>query len=231
MMKKVTRLDFQIMMLERLGPRISEVEKLKLGNLKEQKDRLAELGIEMKATMVPRFPSYCNLISTGASSGQDQVQELVLESVNSEMSKDVNEAPIEAASDSREIDLNGESVPSNSDRDASEVRSDIKKKSEKAHQNKLLRDKVYQKQRRGVKAMEKAREKVNIKKLETMIAAKIEKKERLKDVGEELQSRLISVQVETKAVLKLIKESEKSENIMKEKYKLVFKHHSKCMQT
>ena len=64
-----------------------------------------------------------------------------------------------------------------------------------------------------------------------MIAAKIEKKERVKDLGEELQSRLISVQVETKAVLKLIKESEKSETIMKEKYKLVFKHHSKCMQT
>lgn len=55
-MKKVTQLDYQIMILERMGPNISSIEKNKLRNLKEQKKILAEEGIELKGTVVPRFP-------------------------------------------------------------------------------------------------------------------------------------------------------------------------------
>ena len=55
-MKKVTQLDYQIMILERMGPNISSIEKNKLRNLKEQKKILAEEGIESKGTVVPRFP-------------------------------------------------------------------------------------------------------------------------------------------------------------------------------
>merc|ERR1719318_505759 len=53
------------MLLERMGPNISNSEKNKLSNLKEQKKRLAEQGIEMKGTVVPRFPCLPNDKRTG----------------------------------------------------------------------------------------------------------------------------------------------------------------------
>ena len=55
-MKKVTQLEYQIMILERMGPNISSIERNKLRNLKEQKKIMAEQGIELKGTVVPRFP-------------------------------------------------------------------------------------------------------------------------------------------------------------------------------
>ena len=52
----------------------------------------------------------------------------------------------------------------------------------------------------------------------------------MKILAEQLQSRLTTLQIETGAVEKLIKESGKSQALMKEKYKFAYKHHIKCAQ-
>ena len=54
-MKKVTQIDFQIMELESRSFTLSAIERLKLSNLKEQKTLMANQGIKMKASLVPRF--------------------------------------------------------------------------------------------------------------------------------------------------------------------------------
>ena len=55
-MKKVTQIDYQIILLEGMGSRISEIESRKLYNLREQKKLMDTHGIKMKATTVPWFP-------------------------------------------------------------------------------------------------------------------------------------------------------------------------------
>ena len=55
-MKKITQIDYQIILLEKMGPNISAFEKCKLESLKEQKCLMATHGIELKATVVPKFP-------------------------------------------------------------------------------------------------------------------------------------------------------------------------------
>ena len=52
-MKKITQLDFQIINLEKMGPKISPLEKCKLDNLREQKCFMKENGIVLKPTMKP----------------------------------------------------------------------------------------------------------------------------------------------------------------------------------
>ena len=52
--------------------------------------------------------------------------------------------------------------------------------------------KFYQKQKREAKAREKDQVKVNLEKLKNIVAAKIEKKTKMKTLGKQLQSRLTS---------------------------------------
>ena len=54
-MKKVTQIDYQILELESRSSKLSPIERLKLSNLKEQKTLMANQGIKMKASIVPRF--------------------------------------------------------------------------------------------------------------------------------------------------------------------------------
>ena len=54
--KKMTQTDYKIELLERIGPEISDVEINQLNSLKERKSLMAKLGIENKATIVPKFP-------------------------------------------------------------------------------------------------------------------------------------------------------------------------------
>ena len=55
--QKVTQIDYQIEMLVEMGAEKTDAGRLQLSNLKERKSLMAELGIESKATLVPRFPS------------------------------------------------------------------------------------------------------------------------------------------------------------------------------
>ena len=101
---------------------------------------------------------------------------------------------------------------------------------ELVHEKKLKRDRKWQTHLREKKAQEKAQEKENIEKLKKMVERKTEKKFQMEALGENLRSELLSYQIETQAVLKLIKEKERSHVVMKEKYKLAFKHRTSCLQ-
>jgi len=92
-MKKVTQIDYQIVLLERMGPNMSAIEKIKLDNLKEQKAFMAEKGIEMKGTVVPRFPPGTD----GIRKGRFQHVADSLEDVTRDKNKDVEEAENENA--------------------------------------------------------------------------------------------------------------------------------------
>ena len=110
-------------------------------------------------------------------------------------------------------------------------RKSIKKnkmKPEEVHEKKLAKDRLRQQKIRSKTAMKIYQEKNNIEKLETMIQRKTEKITSLKTMKERLKSELFSSELETQAVVKLINEKENAEKVMKEKYKLVFKHHSVC---
>ena len=54
--KKVTLIDYQIFLLEARGSNLSMFEQNKLNSLKEQKTLMEEQGIQLKPTIVPRFP-------------------------------------------------------------------------------------------------------------------------------------------------------------------------------
>ena len=55
-MKKITRLDFQIINLEKMGSNISPMEKCKLDNLREQKCFMQENGIVLKLNWLVIYP-------------------------------------------------------------------------------------------------------------------------------------------------------------------------------
>ena len=103
-----------------------------------------------------------------------------------------------------------------------------KMKPEEVHEKKLARDRLRQQKIRSKSAMKINQEKKNIEKLEIMIQRKTEKITSLKTLKERFKLDLLSSELETQAVVKLIYEKENCEKIMKEKYKLVFKHHSVC---
>ena len=220
---KVSEIDYKILILKNKDSPLSEKEKERLDSLTEQKSLQESCGLKLNKTA--KIPSHwisddetsCNAPKTTSSR---------LESFR-ETSKSVK---IDELTDV--VEVNG-SMELGAGKLGASNGSDCEKTnklSEKAQQNKLLRDKFYQKQKREAKAREKDQVKVNLEKLKNIIAAKIEKKPKVKTLGEQLQSRLTSLQIETQAVDQLIKEREKSVVLMKEKYKLVYKHHNKCLQ-
>ena len=66
--------------------------------------------------------------------------------------------------------------------------------------------------------------------LERMIALKIEKRAGMRACGDQLEKKLVSLKLEIQAVEKMISEREKSEAVMKEKFRLVYRHQSRCMK-
>ena len=55
--QKMTQIDYQIEMLVEMGAEKTDAGRLQLSNLNERKCLMAELGIESKATFMPKFPS------------------------------------------------------------------------------------------------------------------------------------------------------------------------------
>ena len=55
--QKMTHIDYQIEMLLQMGAERTEIGRRQLSSLKERKCLMADLGIENKATIVPKFPS------------------------------------------------------------------------------------------------------------------------------------------------------------------------------
>ena len=106
-MKKVTQIDYQILVLENMGSNMSAIEKLKLSNLKEQKTLMAKQGIELKASLVlPRFLPPSRKTIQGDSSQSLGSKEVVVRKLESEESMEgadgatmqVKEASIEKLS-------------------------------------------------------------------------------------------------------------------------------------
>ena len=95
-------------------------------------------------------------------------------------------------------------------------------------ENKQKRDRLRQVKIRKIAKQKQELEVVNIEKMKEMILRKEEKLSEMKNKTDRLELDLLSCEDEIQAVLKTIKESEKSEGIMKEKYKSVYKHHSAC---
>eukprot|EP00092_Neocalanus_flemingeri_P003165 GFUD01003383.1.p1 GENE.GFUD01003383.1~~GFUD01003383.1.p1 ORF type:complete len:287 (-),score=98.98 GFUD01003383.1:37-897(-) len=110
-------------------------------------------------------------------------------------------------------------------------RSDISEKKEDpeiTREKKNERERLRQKTLRGAEAQKKNQEKVNIAKLKEMIEKKTKKIAGLEAMTDDLKKKIVECDIETKAVLKLIKGKEQAEEIMKGKYKVVFKHMTKC---
>ena len=110
-------------------------------------------------------------------------------------------------------------------------RSDIKKNKmtpEEAKKKKQARDILRQTKIRKAKASKDSKEKMNIEKLKKIINGKTDKICELKKKTEELNSYLMSIEIESQAVEKLIIEKENAGVLMKKKYKLAFSHNSVC---
>ena len=205
---KVSEIDYKILILKNRDSPLSVEENRRLESLIEQKAFQESCGLLInKTTKIPSEWVYKNETSCNASKTSKSV---INDKVNNVMEED-------GSMDLGTGKLEGRDCEKTS-------------KLSKAQQNKLLRDKIYQKQKREAKSREKDQEKANLEKLKNIVAAKIAKKTEMKTRGEQLQSKLTSLQIETQAVEQLIKEGGKSEVLIKEKYKLVYKHHNKCVK-
>ena len=103
-MKKVTQIDYQIILLEGMGSRISEIESRKLNNLREQKKLMDTHGIKMKPTTVPWFPPcpskhsggvLASLEAKGLGGATDDVESIAVESENDVESAAVDSDDVE----------------------------------------------------------------------------------------------------------------------------------------
>ena len=202
-MKKVNRLDIQITFLESLGSTISAMEMKKLENLKERQRAMVEAGIELIATEVPYPPTRKSRMSN---------QQVLRE-------KDV---PVTKKKKYQE-------VSNHEDANVGELgeKGGKKEMSAEAKERKRVRDNLYQKSKKEKK---KTQEMVNREMLERMIAVKIEKRAEMSACGDQLEKKLVSLNLEIQAVEKMISEREKSEAVMKEKFRLVYRHQSRCMK-
>ena len=99
---------------------------------------------------------------------------------------------------------------------------------EEAHVKGLERDRVRQGKIRAKNALTKKLSLGNVSKLKRMIKRKEDYILQLEVAGKDLKADLVRFEVENQATVKLIKDKEKAEVVVKEKYKLVFKHHSAC---
>ena len=97
---------------------------------------------------------------------------------------------------------------------------------EEAREKKAKKDREWQKKVREARTMKIIQETENIKKLNRMILKRTDKIQQMNLMGESLRSELLEHKFENEAIVKLMKEKVKAECIMKQKYKLVFKHHS-----
>ena len=95
-------------------------------------------------------------------------------------------------------------------------------------EKKLERDRLRQKEIRRGENQKKIGGRANAKKLKEILYNKEMKLSEMKNKTEDLKSELLVCDLETHAVEKMLKEKEKLEFLMKEKFKMGFKHHSGC---
>ena len=125
-MKKITQIDFQIMMLEEMGPKISAIEKCKLDNLREQKCLMQKSGIELKPTMVPKFPSRPNTKRRGSC-----VQPAGQKNAESLTKKPVSDVETKATEVVEQVSINEDEVSKSGAKTDSQVKSGLHEKKNK----------------------------------------------------------------------------------------------------
>ena len=95
-------------------------------------------------------------------------------------------------------------------------------------EKKLERDRLRQKEIRRGENQKKIEGRANVEKLKEILYNKEMKLSEMENKTEDLKSELLACDLETHAVEKMLKEKEKLESLLKEKFKMVFKHHSGC---
>ena len=101
---------------------------------------------------------------------------------------------------------------------------------EEAHIKKLARDRLWQKNVRVENSAQKLQTKSNRERLEIMIKSKKDKLIRREMEKQEIEADLMKCKADNEVVLKLLKEKEREEVFVKEKFKKIFKHQSVCKQ-
>ena len=114
--KKVTQIDFQIELMERIGidSELSQVEINQLNSLRERKVLMAKLGIENKATIVPKFPAkqLTNKAIKVKSSVGEQIKSnsVALKSSKDDQSREQVDPQCEEVIDNKILDSAGKKV-------------------------------------------------------------------------------------------------------------------------
>ena len=253
-MKKVTQIDYQILELESRSSKLSPIERLKLSNLKEQKTLMANQGIKMKASIVPRFfppprptiPGDCSESSgsyvepaeetfTKADDTSEKGTETSIQKLASTVLEEDEEiAVFEEDGENAGLEEDGESTGLEEAKKAilgEEFRKEIRinKLTEvEKKRRKAEADKKYKDNVRKEKS-EEQKEQGSVKvKIEEMLSSKLEEMDQLKNYMENVKCEIQNTQKMKKDNIEQIVIKDLELMVLKEKFKVLHKVHKKC---